>query len=103
MHNASPVSMRSPPPPHPGMHQQARSFTSPNPHMRVGSPGPARGGYGDMQRMGSPGPMGAPQPQRSFTEAVTAHNPAPATAMVATIKATGAATAIGSPREAALG
>ncbi len=55
MHNASPLSMRSPAPPgNPGMGHQQRSFTNPNP------------AYG-AQRMGSPGPMGAPHPQRSFT------------------------------------
>ncbi len=74
-HNASPVSMRSQGPQRPDLmrtaspavNPQARSFSSPNAQMRVGSPGPGRGGYGDVQRMGSPGPMGAPQPQRSFT------------------------------------
>ena len=74
-HNASPVSMRSQGPQRPDLmrtaspavNPQARSFSSPNAQMRLGSPGPARGGYGDVQRMGSPGPMAAPQPQRSFT------------------------------------
>ncbi|KAK4102297.1 glycoside hydrolase family 16 protein [Parathielavia hyrcaniae] len=46
----------------------ARSFTSPNPQMRVGSPAPSlRNGGGGVQRSASPAQMAHPQPQRSYT------------------------------------
>lgn len=62
----------SPGPGGPGQQQRfgqpaARSFSSPNTQMRVGSPGPRQqGGYGGPQRTQSPAQM-APQPQRSYT------------------------------------
>lgn len=65
---------RSPGPMSPAMHSPAhggpamnpafRSFTSPNPQMRQGSPAPSLGGYGNAPRTQSPAPTG---PQRSFT------------------------------------
>ena len=63
MRTASPGMPPSGPLPNPAQ----RSFSSPNAQMRVGSPGPQQGGYGGVGRVNSPGPMGAPAPQRSYT------------------------------------
>lgn len=52
------------PPPGSPRQYQMRSDSAPNAYARMGSPGPPQQGYG-MQRMQSPGPMGA---QRSFTD-----------------------------------
>jgi hypothetical protein len=53
-----------PPPGNPGSGGM-RSFSTPDPRMRVGSPA-QMGGYSAIQRTGSPAQMG-PGPQRSFT------------------------------------
>lgn len=56
-----PASPRAPP---------NRSFTSPNPQMRMGSPGPQQQqqrDFGAVQRSASPAQLAHPQPQRSFT------------------------------------
>ncbi|GAB1312518.1 hypothetical protein MFIFM68171_02728 [Madurella fahalii] len=44
-----------------------RSFTSPNPQMRMGSPAPSQHDFGAMNRAASPAQLAHPQPQRSFT------------------------------------
>lgn len=48
-------------------HPASRSFSSPNPQMRHGTPG-AQSGFGSP-RTQSPAPMAQPMPQRSFTNA----------------------------------
>lgn len=50
-----------------GQQSPHRSFTSPNPQMRMGSPAPSQHEFGAMNRAASPAQLAHPQPQRSFT------------------------------------
>ncbi|KAK4238529.1 hypothetical protein C8A03DRAFT_15015 [Achaetomium macrosporum] len=58
----SPPGMISPP-----QQQPHRSFTAPDPQMRMASPAPSQHDFSGMQRSASPAQLAHPQPQRSFT------------------------------------
>jgi len=58
----------------PGPNPAMRGYSTPNPDMRRGSPGPQQAGYGGGMRMNSPAPLAQPLPQRSYTGGGYAQN-----------------------------